>query len=104
VKSNIIQVCHGKILDDENDLFLIQLCDICNLTPELIIEMVNEGVLDHIGENKNAWRFSFTLVERIRKVQRLQNDFNVNLAGAALALDLLEKIEHLESIIERRQM
>lgn len=104
MKSNIIQVCHGKILDDENDLSLIQLCDICNLTPELIIEMVNEGVLDHTGENKNAWRFSFTLVERIRKVQRLQNDFNVNLAGAALALDLLEKIEHLESIIERRQM
>jgi chaperone modulatory protein CbpM len=102
MKYNIIQVCHGKILDDENDLSLIQLCNICNLTPELIIEMVNEGILDPTGVSKKVWRFSFTVVERVRKVQRLQNDFNVNLAGAALALHLLEKIEQLEIIIERR--
>ena len=102
MKYNIIQVCHGKILDDENDLSLIQLCNICNLTPELIIEMVNEGILDPTGESKKVWRFSFTVVERVRKVQRLQNDFNVNLAGAALALHLLEKIEKLEIIVERR--
>jgi chaperone modulatory protein CbpM len=103
MKYNIIQVCQGKILEDENDLSLIQLCDICNLTPELIIEMVNEGILDPNGESKRAWRFSFTIVERIRKVQRLQNDFNINLAGAALALHLLEKIEQLETIIETRK-
>lgn len=102
MKYNIIQVCHGKILDDENDLSLIQLCKICNLTPELIIEMVNEGILDPTGESKKVWRFSFTVVERVRKVQRLQIDFNVNLAGAALALHLLEKIEQLETIIERK--
>jgi len=102
MKYNIIQVCHGKILDDENDLSLIQLCNICNLTPELIIEMVNEGILEPTGESKKAWRFSFTVVERVRKVQRLKNDLNVNLAGAALALHLLEKIEQLEIIIERR--
>jgi chaperone modulatory protein CbpM len=103
MKYNIIQVCHGKILDDENDLSLIQLCDICNLTPELIIEMVNEGILDPTGENKKSWRFSYTIIERVHKVQRLQNDLNVNLAGAALALHLLEKIEQLETIIEIKQ-
>jgi chaperone modulatory protein CbpM len=102
MKYNIIQVCHGKILDDENDLSLIQLCNICNLTPEQIIEMVNEGILDPAGESKKVWRFSFTVVERVRKVQRLQNDFNVNLAGAALALHLLDKIEQLEIIIQRK--
>ena len=104
MKHSIIQVCHGKILDDENDLTLFKLCNICELTPELIIEMVNEGVLDPSGESKKAWRFSFSMVDRVCKIQRLQKDLNVNLAGAALALHLLEKIEQLETIIARRQM
>ena len=32
---------------------------------------------------------------RIQRVIRLQHDFEVNLPGAALALDLLEEIERL---------
>ena len=104
MKHNIIQVCHGKILDDENDLTLHKLCNICQLTPELIIEMVNEGILDPSGESIKAWRFSFSIVDRVRKIQRLQNDLNVNLAGAALALHLLDKIEQLVAVIDRKQI
>ena len=104
MKYNIIQVYHGKILDDENDLTLLKLCNICKLTPELIIEMVNEGILDPSGKSIKAWRFSFSIVDRIRKIQRLQNDLNLNLAGAALALHLLDKIEQLEAMLDKRQM
>jgi chaperone modulatory protein CbpM len=102
LKYNIIQVHYGEFLDDVSDLSLFQLCTICNLTPELIIEMVNEGILNPDGESKLAWRFSFHTVDRVRRVQRLRNDLNLNVAGAALALDLLDKIEQLESMIERR--
>ncbi len=102
MKYNIIQVYHGQILDDENNISLFQLCNICNLSAEVIIAMVNEGILDPDGESKLAWRFPFHTVDRVRRVQRLRNDLNINVAGAALALDLLDKIEQLESIIKRR--
>jgi chaperone modulatory protein CbpM len=34
----------------------------------------------------------------VQRVLRLQHDFGVNLAGAALALDLLEEIERLRRV------
>ena len=102
MKYNIIKVYHGKITNEEDDLSLIQLCNLCRLSPELIIEMVNEGILNPTGESVRAWRFPFSTVENVCKVLRFQNDLNVNMAGAALALHLLEKIEQLETLYNRR--
>lgn len=99
---NIIKVYQGTITDEENDLTLLQLCDICNSLPELIIEMVNEGILEPKGKGEKSWRFPFSNVENVRKVVRFQNDLDVNLAGAALALHLLDRIGQLEVMLERR--
>ena len=102
MKYNIIKVYNGKITDEEDDLTLFQLCNLCRLSPEQIIEMVNEGILDPTGESIGNWRFSFSAVENVCKAIRFQNDLNVNLAGAALALHLLEKIEQLEALFNRK--
>ena len=102
MKYNVIKVYQGLITEEENDLTLIQLCNICNLRPESIIEMVNEGILEPVGSAKKSWRFPFSTVENIHKVIRFQNDLEVNLAGAALALHLLDRIEQLEVMLERR--
>jgi len=42
------------------------------------------------------WRFSGASVYRARTIQRLQRDLGVNIAGAALALALLEEIDTLQ--------
>ena len=70
---------------------------ICHASPEDVIEMVNEGILDPRGKQVSAWRFPFIAVERVWKVQHLQRDPGVNLAGAALALHLPNRIAQLES-------
>lgn len=67
-----------------------------------IIEMINEGILEPAGQHKKDWRFSYDNVVRIRKVCRLLNDLGLNLAGAALALYLLDRIEQMEAMIEGR--
>jgi chaperone modulatory protein CbpM len=102
MKYNIIKVYHGQIAEEENDLTLFELCNTCRLSPELIVEMVNEGILDPAGDSARKWRFAFSEAENVRKAIRFQNDLNVNLAGAALALHLLERIEQLEAMIDRR--
>lgn len=101
MKYNIIKVHHGTIADEESDLTLLQLCNTCSISPEFIIEMIEEGILEPEGEKRTAWRFSHEAIESARKVMRFRRDLNVNLAGAALALELLDKIERLEAMLQR---
>ena len=97
---NIIKVYHGHVVDNENKLTLGQLCSICPASPDVIIEMVNQGILDLEGRRISEWRFSWETVQRIRQVRRLLHDLELNMAGAALALHLLDKIERLEAMLK----
>ena len=103
MKYNIIKVHHGVIVGEESNLTLLQLCNMCRLSPELVLEMVDEGILEPEGEKRTAWRFSNEAVENAQKVARFRRDLNINLAGAALALELLSRIERLEALLERRK-
>jgi chaperone modulatory protein CbpM len=58
--------------------------------------MVEEGILDPEGDRPGRWRFPPDCVGRVRAAQRLLLDLDVNLAGAAVALHLLERIACLE--------
>ena len=92
------QHIHNVVLiDDEIELTLNDLCKACSSSAEWIIELVEEGALEPIGYQQTQWRFSGNNLQRARTAMRLQRDLGINLAGIALALDLLEKIETLES-------
>ena len=92
---------HGKknltgILLDERSVFTLrELCRACGIHAELVIEMVEEGVLEARGSAPAEWRFSGNMVTRAQKALNLMRDLRVNWPGAALALDLLEEIERL---------
>ena len=87
----------GIVLDEELSLTLHEVCDICGIEESLVIEMVNEGVAEPLDASATLWEFSGIAVARLRTAHRLQRDLRINLAGAALALDLLEEIRKLES-------
>ena len=91
------QMHNGIIIDEEIELSLNDLCKACSSSAEWIIELVEEGALEPIGYQQTQWRFSGNNLQRARTAMRLQRDLGLNLAGIALALDLLEKIETLES-------
>ena len=67
--------------------------------PQYIIELVEEGVLAPIGREQRAWRFTGSQVRRASIALRLQRDLGVNLAGVALALDLLDELNGLRARI-----
>lgn len=87
----------GALLDEERDVTLAELCRACSVHAEAVEAMVEEGIVVPLGGGGKAWRFTRSSVVRVRTVQRLQRDLRVNLAGAALALDLLERIEALNA-------
>lgn len=85
----------GTVLDETVVFTTGELCRLCGLTAEDIIDMVAEGIAEPAGRRPIEWRFSGTAVVRIKRTIHLQRDLGVNLPGAALVLDLLEELEAL---------
>lgn len=88
------------ILDDTLELSLSELCRACGLPADHIIALVEEGIIEPRGE-ATRWRFSGICVRRVRRVYSMERDLGINLAGAALAIDLLEEIERLQARLRR---
>jgi chaperone modulatory protein CbpM len=89
------------VLDEALSLTLEEVCEVCSIEQALVIEMVNEGVAEPLNPGATRWEFSGVAVARLRTAHRLQRDLQINLAGVALVLDLLDEIRRLESSRER---
>jgi chaperone modulatory protein CbpM len=91
------QTMTGTVLEEDSEVTLAQLCEACAVHAEAIEAMMEEGIIEPLGGGMSRWRFTRSSVVRVRTVLRMQRDLNVNLAGAALALELLERIERLQA-------
>lgn len=93
----------GVILDEEITLTLSEVCEACGAERSLVIEMVNEGIATPVDRDSKRWEFSGIAATRLRTAYKLHRDLHINLAGTALALDLLDEIEALRSLQQRNQ-
>lgn len=91
------QILNGILIDEKSELSLSDLCKGCSSSAEWIIELVEEGALEPIVYQETQWRFSGNNLQKARTAMRLQRDLGLNLAGIALALELMDKIENLET-------
>jgi chaperone modulatory protein CbpM len=91
----------GVLLDDALTVTLTELTRLCGANGRAIKLMVVEGMLRPQGGQPNEWRFNGDEVRRARRAVRLQRDLELNLAGAALALDLLDELEGLRERLHR---
>lgn len=91
----------GVLLDERTELSLSELSRACSTSTEWVIELVHEGVLEPAGRQPKQWRFSGTSLKRAHTAMRLQTDLKINLAGVALALDLMEEIETMRERLHR---
>ena len=92
------EICtvEGVLLGDEISFSLGELSSACRVHADWIVTLVDEGILEPEGRDLSDWRFSSTCLHRARSVHRFQRDLGVNLAGAALALELLERLAELQ--------
>jgi len=101
----------GVLLDEQAELTLNDLCCACSSSAEWIIELVEEGALEPVtlktdtnkpsDDQQNQWRFTGYSLQRAQTARRLQRDLNINLAGVALALELLEQVSTLQEQLRR---
>jgi chaperone modulatory protein CbpM len=92
-----MQTLSGILLEDDYQVSLAELCRACSIHADWLIDLVNEGIVEPSGTNVADWRFSSVEIVRVHTVIRLQQDLQVNLAGAALALELLDEIDNLRA-------
>lgn len=85
------------ILEEQTGLTLDDLCLACAVRDEQIIALVDVGVLEPQGREPARWRFGGASLQRARMALRLQRDLDIDVAGAALALQLLEEIDTLKA-------
>ncbi|MGV8894309.1 MAG: chaperone modulator CbpM [Burkholderiaceae bacterium] len=98
----------GQVVEEEIELTLIELCQACDAPQEQITIWVQEGMLEPSDPQPQPqpqpqeWRFGGATLRRARLAQRLTRDLEINPAGVALALDLLDEIAELKTQLKRR--
>jgi chaperone modulatory protein CbpM len=97
MNSHDLLLVHTGTVIEEDSLTLAQLCRACGVHADWIISLVEESIIEPQGEDIRLWRFSGASLVRARSALRLQRDLGVNLAGIALALDLIEELESLRA-------
>ena len=97
------QTLSGLILDEDCLFSLDEMSNACCVHTEYIIELVDEGIVEPMQQQREQQQWSFTgkSLLRARKARRLQRDLGINLAGAAVVLDMMEEIERLREQLRR---
>lgn len=86
-----------ELIDEQTTFTLADLCRSCAVEAEFVEALVEQGILEPTGKRGRHWCFPASSLRRTRVTVRLRQDLGVNLAGAALALDLLERIDELNA-------
>jgi chaperone modulatory protein CbpM len=91
----------ATVVEEDTHLTLVELSRACDVQQTLIHGWVEHGVLEPLGDSPAEWRFVGESLKRSRLATRLTRDLELNAAGVALALDLLEEIDALRAQLKR---
>jgi len=83
-----------EVLEKDRIYTLTEVCTICQLDESGVQTYLDYGVV--VYEPSEEARFRQSQLDRLLRARRLQEDLELNHAGVALALDLLDTIAHLK--------
>ena len=98
-----LTVLSGVVISETSVFSLDELCCACTVKIERVCALVDEGILDPSGERMDEWRFPGESLKRARLAMRLQDELEINLAGVALAIELLEELAQLRGKLRRME-
>ena len=80
---------------DSEPVTLVDLCHITLRSSATIITIVEYGIVEPRGDSPENWRFNAAMIAEIHKALRLHDDLDIDWAGIALAIDLIDEVERL---------
>ena len=97
---NTTSLAIGVCLTDDHALELEAFAAACGAEVEFVRLLVDEGLVQPAAVQP-AWRFSGEALARVRRIRRLQRDFEANLQSVAVMLDLIDEVERLRAALHR---
>lgn len=98
-----MQVEHTEALwlDEHGEVTLIELAQCSGLTEAELRDLVELGALEPLDVQAPQWSFAARCVSAARTARRLRSDFELDSHGLALVLSLLERVQELETALQR---
>ena len=90
----------GVCLTGEHELDLAAFATACGAEAEFVYLLVDEGLLQPVTSHP-AWRFGGEELARVRRICRLQRDFEADLQSVAVMMELIDEIELLRAQLQR---
>lgn len=97
---NTSSIAVGVCLSDEHALDLEAFAAACGAEAQFVRLLVDEGLIQP-AVVQPAWRFGGEELARVRRICRLQRDFEANLQSVAVMLDLIDEIARLRAQLQR---
>ncbi len=91
------QSINAVIIEQNSLVSLEELCELLHTNQGIIIELVEQELIFPQGAAPTEWQFDSICIKKAKTAVSFQRDLSINLSGVALALELLDKIEELES-------
>ncbi|MFQ3322226.1 MAG: chaperone modulatory protein CbpM [Pseudomonadales bacterium] len=86
-------------------LSFTEICLQTGAAEAIVIEIVEQGIVEPTGAGAGEWLFSPAMLIVTKKAVRLHLDLDMDWAGIALAIELLDEVEQLREknrYLERR--
>lgn len=90
----------GVLIEATHTYSFIEVCHRYHIPEALLQEMLEEGLFSAQHTEKHHMLIDQKALQRIESALRLHNDLGINMPGAALTLDLLEKIEKMQKELD----
>jgi chaperone modulatory protein CbpM len=97
---NTSSLAIGVCITDDHALDIEAFAAACDTEVGFVRALVDEGLVQPV-ERQPAWRFSGEALARVRRIRRLQRDFEANLQSVAVMLQLIDEIERLRALLHR---
>ncbi|QLH43558.1 MAG: MerR family transcriptional regulator [Coxiellaceae bacterium] len=87
----------GTVVDDQITYTIVEVCDICHIPVNEVRLLIEYGIVQPEGKMQQDWQFTLRELQRIQRALRLQRDLEIDLAGIALAIELLDEIDDMRN-------
>lgn len=91
----------GIVVEEEVVFSLTGLCQAAGASPDQVLGLIDEGLLQPMGAAPQHWAFTGAALRTTRAVLRLDTDFSLGTAGAALVFELQTEINALRARLRR---
>jgi chaperone modulatory protein CbpM len=79
------------------ELDMKEFCQVVDMPATYVIEIVEHGILEPQGTKPDEWLFDTYSLSVAKRAAKLHHDLALEWDGVALALDLLDELDHVRA-------